>query len=165
MIPDNVLALIAKPKSNKRISIPDGNVYIPKNVALVEVSAEHSSVPVNVSNIKGTDVWFLQDSKFKQPKGIVQMKLHTNDNGFGSNNEGRVFAKLWERMQKEYQHELVSLAQQIGMIFFLEVDLDGISFFWKGYNNTLPKYISETISNMYKLGSLDKKKLENLFEQ
>ena len=51
------------------------------------------------------------------------------------------------------------------MIFFIEVNPEDITFYWKGYNNTLPQYISESLKNLYKMNDMDKKQMEALFDK
>jgi len=51
------------------------------------------------------------------------------------------------------------------MIFFIEVNPEDITFYWKGYNNTLPQYISESLKNLSKMNDMDKKEMEVLFDK
>jgi len=97
-IPDNVIAKISNP-SVKNVKIPEANALVPGDVTILAPNPEYTSKPVNVSTIPETDVWYMQDAKYKQPKGIVQLKmLVKDDTGFGI----RVFAKLWAMMQKDF---------------------------------------------------------------
>lgn len=54
------------------------------------------------------------------------------------------------------------MASKAGLLCNVEVNQDDISFVWKGYNDTLPAFITETTKSMKSLPNAkvnDKKKL------
>lgn len=79
----------------KSIDIPPENKLIPKKFEMVPFDEEYTGVPKFISEVKDTDVWFRQETKFRHPKGMVHMKLFTSDNGFGFFSESSVFSYVW----------------------------------------------------------------------
>ena len=86
----------------KKIGMPPQNELLPTNFDLVPVNEKFTKNPVFISTEPTVDIWYKQDALFKQPKGIVHMKLYTGDNGFGFFPESSVFAYVWAKVQQDF---------------------------------------------------------------
>ena len=52
----------------------------------------------------------MKDDKYEKPKGVVNMKIYTNDCRFGSDADARLFANFWNEIQGEYLREFSYMA-------------------------------------------------------
>lgn len=96
------------------------------------------------------------------PKAILQLKLYTNDLGFGKDVSGTLFALVWQKIVMLNSHEFLYQASKADMHSFIEVNSDDISITWKGYTDSMLSFIAETTKNVVSLPKAkynDKKKL------
>lgn len=133
------------------IDLPPSNHLIPQNFDILKLDAKYSQTPQEISVWADTDVWYLQDQMFSHPKGIVQMKIFTSDNGLGFFAETQIFTNIWKRVLKEIQHEYMYTASKTHMLFGTVINQDDVQFFWKGYNDTLLVFVYETLQTIVQL--------------
>lgn len=145
--------------------MPPKNHLIPRNFEILKLDPKHADAPRDISQWQDTKVWFLQDQMFSHPKGIVQMKIHTSDNGFGFFPEALVFAHLWKAVLKDLQHEYMYTASRVDMLFGIEINHDDVQFFWKGYNDTLFAFVYESLQFIVELKDYDYELLHEVFDQ
>ena len=144
MIEGDLLNAIVNPNpdlKNKVIDIPPENKLLPKKFEIVQTEEEYTGTPKFISEVKDTDVWFRQETKFRHPKGMVHMKLYTSDNGFGFFSESSVFAYVWAIVQQDYQHEYLYSCSKAGLEFKVEINPDDVEFQWKGFSDSLQGFI------------------------
>lgn len=79
---------------------------------------------------------------------MVNMKIYTADNKFGTSPDARVFANVWEHVSKEYMREFNYTAECANLNFDFYLMHDNISFTWTGFNDSMPNYISETLQKL-----------------
>jgi secreted Zn-dependent insulinase-like peptidase len=91
------------------------------------------------------DLWFQHDNKFLKPKGIVGLKVYTQDLNFGNCPVARVFAELWTKCFNEYIREFCYLADCADLSFTWNLCIDNLEFEWSGYSDSLPLYIEATL--------------------
>jgi secreted Zn-dependent insulinase-like peptidase len=90
----------------------------------------------------------MKDDKFERPKAHVSVKIYTNDNEFGINPKRRVFANVWKNAQDEYLREFKYMADCANLDFNVSLSYDNLNFGWSGFNDSMPSYISESISKL-----------------
>lgn len=95
-----------------------------------------------------TDLWYKKDDKFKRPKAVINMKIYTTDNGFGLQQESRMFANVWRGVQEEYLREFNYMADCANLSFDVNCVYDNISFSWSGFNDSMPNYVNETMNKL-----------------
>lgn len=162
---DDIKAKILTPKceiKSKKLDLPPPNNLIPKNFDVLDANESYSSKVQILKQWEDTDLWYKKDDKFQRPKAVVNMKLYTNDCDFGFNNETRVFASVWQNVQNEYLREFNYMADCANLHFAVSVMYDNIGFTWSGFNDSMPNYITESIS---KLQSMPQEDLRQIFDQ
>jgi len=73
------------------------------------------------------------------------MKLYTNDCMFGRTAQARVFVDVWNAMLKEYLREFNYTASMAELETNIAVYHDNLNFEWRGYNDSLPVFVVETL--------------------
>jgi secreted Zn-dependent insulinase-like peptidase len=129
-------------KSRCPFKLPEKNIMIPKNFQILEADEKYSNKPILLQQWIETDLWYKKDDKYQRPKAIVEMKIYTNDNGFGQNIKGRLFAHLWQRIVSEYLREFIYTSEMANVEFALVIQHNNFNFTFKGYNDTLGLFIS-----------------------
>lgn len=74
---------LKKPEINvqgKKLDLPPPNTLLPKNFDILADDESLSGAPVLLKAFDNSEVWYRKDDKFKRPKGIVSLKVYTNDN-------------------------------------------------------------------------------------
>lgn len=100
-------------------------------------------------------MWYLKDDKFKRPKAIIDVKLYTNDVMFGRTSQARVFIELWKGILQEYLREFYYMASMAEMEASMSAYHDNFNIQWKGYNDSLPTFVLETIKRIRNLKMQD----------
>jgi len=136
-ISGDLLKAIEKP-GKVSVDLHIANGLIPKNTEIVELDGNFCNEP----QVIDSGVYFMQDAKFRQPKGIVQLKMFSADIGYGTEPKALVFAHLWARVLSRYMQEDLYRATKAGFQFYSEFDSDDFSLLWKGYNEHLPRYVN-----------------------
>ena len=72
-----------------------------------KLSPDAITQPINLG--EESDIFFMQDYKFQQPKAIIQLAIYTNNCGFGETLDGLLFAKIWKQVFLEYASETLYL--------------------------------------------------------
>lgn len=90
------------------------------------------------------------------------MKLYTNDNRFGFDVNSRLFFKIWEEVVTEYLREFAYMAQQATLNSAISILHDNIDFSWRGFNDSMPNYITESLE---KVANMKNANVEGFFNQ
>mmetsp|Transcript_12503 Transcript_12503/g.21036 ORF Transcript_12503/g.21036 Transcript_12503/m.21036 type:complete len:243 (+) Transcript_12503:1089-1817(+) len=147
-IPDELLQKMKNPASpvgSKKLDLPPANNLIPKNFDVLAKQEDHSAKPKLIKKWEDCDLWYKKDDKFERPKAIVEMKIYTNDCGFGKNLEGRLFANVWREVQSEYLREFNYMADCANLSFDVVNMTDNLNFTWSGFNDSLQNYLKESV--------------------
>merc|ERR1711976_1159495 len=120
----------------KKLDLPPKNNLIPKNFGILAPNESYSKQPVLLKQYEDTHVWYHKDDKFEKPKGVVRMKLYTNDNRFGFDVNSRLFFKIWEEVSPEYLREFAYMAAQATLDSTISILHDNIDFAWRGFNDS-----------------------------
>ena len=67
---------------------------------------------------------------------------------FGRSELARVFVEVWKHVVYEYLREFNYMAEMASLNQFIINSHDSVNFAWSGFNDSLPKYIQETISRI-----------------
>jgi hypothetical protein len=94
---------------------------IPKKFDIYPKEILYSEKPVFLMQWDDTDLWFKKDDKFQRPRTIVEMKIYTNDNGFGQTIKGRLFAHLWQRIVTDYMREFLYTSEMAHVEFAIVI--------------------------------------------
>jgi len=133
---------------SKKIDLPPANTLIPKNFDILAKDQEKSSKPMLLKQWEDTDLWYKKDDKFERPKAIVSFKMYTTDNDFGQTAEARMFMTVWRSVMMEYMREFNYTAECANLEFTATVLHDNLNCVWSGFNDSMPNYITETISRL-----------------
>lgn len=95
---------------SKKLALPPHNKLIPKNFDILPANEAHSAKPVLLKQLPDTHVWYLKDDRFERPKAVVNMKIYTTDNNFGSDVNSRLFFNVWNEVNSEYLREFAYMA-------------------------------------------------------
>lgn len=127
------------------LDLPPPNTLLPTNFDILADDAKLSEKPQLLQIWDDTEVWYKKDDNFKRPKGIVSLKLYSNDNQFTNTPKGRLFVEVWNQCLTEVTREFAYMADCAGLSFESTMFSDNIGFKWSGYNSSLPVFIKETI--------------------
>lgn len=137
-------------------------MLIPTNFDILPKQAEYSAKPTLLKKWRGVDLWYKKDDKFERPKCKISMKIYTNDCSFGQTPESRMFAHLWTAILNEHMREFNYMANCANLHLQVTPKFNNISFEWSGFNDTMKKYIGES---MKKMGEMKQEDLRNKFNE
>jgi len=164
-IPEDLLKQMTEPACNtttKKIDLPPANTLIPKNFDILPKNEELSKKAHLLKQWDDCDLWYKKDDKFERPKAYINMKMYTGDNGFGSAPEKRLFALFWQSVQEEYLREFKYMADCANLNFTLSVLHDNLNLSFSGFNDSMPNYISESVTRLMQMKDAD---LKEIFDQ
>lgn len=159
---ESLMKSLKEPKINqqgKKLDLPPPNTLLPTNFDILAEDASKSALPLLLETFDNTEVWYKKDDRFKRPKGIVSLKLYTNDCA-ATKLEGRLFVELWSQCLNEFTREFTYMADCAGLKFNHFMMSDNVSFDWSGYNDSLPNFIVETVQQVKKMKVAD---IEEIF--
>lgn len=143
------------------MDLPPPNNLLPKNF---EILPEDHSLSQRVKLLKtweDTELWYKKDDKFKRPKGIVNVKIYTNDCLFSQTAYGRMFSEVWKEVLEEYLREFLYMAACADLNFEIAVAPDNIAITWSGFNDSLSIFALETVKRIKEMKTAD---LNEIFE-
>lgn len=76
--------------------------------------------------------------------------------------EHKVFALVWSQVVDAYLCEFNYMARLADSSFELWIELESIHYQWSGYNDSMAKYVEETLLRIQKMRSAD---VEKIFSQ
>lgn len=129
-----------KPQYHQRLSLPERNVFIPKNLVVKATSMlpasdgqAGKSVPMLLVNNEDLKLWFLQDRKFHSPKAELnfRFKLPVLNNSLENAARAQLFAALITDQLNEYAYP-ASLA---GLTFSVKANARGLEVNVAGYTD------------------------------
>lgn len=92
---------------------------------------------------------------------MIDMKIYTNDCMFGRTPQGRVFSEVWNNMIKEYLREFFYTASVAELECGIALYHDNININWKGYNDSLPTFVKETLKRIKSFNSSENEDIFN----
>jgi len=156
--------MINKPNcviTSKKLDLPPPNTMIPKNFDVLAENKALSEKATLIFQDENTDLWYRKDDQYKQPKGIVKMRIATKDNGYGNSIEGRLFAQIWHRVLDEHLKEYTYMAEQATLSFSTAVNINDVDIQWSGFNDSMPNFIKETLIKIGQMKDADTREIFN----
>jgi secreted Zn-dependent insulinase-like peptidase len=130
--------------NGKKLDLPPLNKLLPTNFDILPEDAKLSHQPQLLQAWEDTEVWFMKDDEFKRPKGIVNLKLYSNEKS-AKTPEGRLFLEVWNECLTEYRREFCYMADLANLSFDHSLGASDVKFKWAGYNTSLPNFIDATV--------------------
>lgn len=138
-------------QNGKQLDLPEPNTLLPTNFDILEPDVNLSSRPVLLQAWDDCELWYKKDDTFKRPKGIISLKLYTNDNQFSRTPAGRLFLEVWRECFNEFTREFSYTADCAGLAFNCNNYADNVGFEWSGYHSSLSTYVQQTIELLIKM--------------
>ena len=151
----------SSPQGKKKLDIPPHNNLLPKNLDVLSPQPDLSKQPILVQVWDDADLWYQKDDKFLRPKAVIDMKLYTNDCSFGRTPQGRVFVDVFNECLKETLREFFYMASQAELEATISAYHDNINFKWKGYSDSLPTFVDETLKRIRAFNPADNEDIFN----
>ena len=148
--------------SKANLGLPRANNLIPKNFDILPKHSEFAQEPKLLKQWPNADLWYKKDDKFDRPKSVVSLKIYTNDCHLGLKPEARVFANVWTQILSEHLREFNYMANCANLSFTVSPMFDNVDFQWSGFNDSMPKYIDESIAKLTAMKDAD---LQKTFDQ
>lgn len=129
-----------KPMYHQRLSLPERNIFIPKNLVLktpsmlpVAEGQAGKNVPALLINNDDLKLWFLQDRKFRSPKAELnfRFKLPILNNSLENTARTQLFAALITDQLNEYAYP----ARLAGLTFSVKANSRGLEVNVAGYTD------------------------------
>ncbi len=129
-----------KPPYHQRLSLPERNIFIPKNMALktqsilaVQDDQKKRNLPVLVTNNDQLKMWFMQDKVFRLPKAElnVRFKLPTLNHSLENAARAQLFSALICDQLNEYAYP----ARLAGLEFTFNANARGLELKVSGYSD------------------------------
>ena len=148
--------------SKTNLGLPKANNLIPKNFDILPKHSEFSQEPKLLKQWPDADLWYKKDDKFDRPKSVVSLKIYTSDCHLGLKPEARVFANVWTQILNEHLREFNYMANCANLSFTVSPMFDNVDFQWSGFNDSMPRYIDESITKLTEMKDSD---LQKTFDQ
>ena len=72
-------------------------------------------MPVLLSNVDNSEIWFKQDDTFDKPCVFINAKIFIRDCDFGLDPIVNIYANLWKGMLEEHLRERSYMAKKAGI--------------------------------------------------
>jgi insulysin len=141
-IPKNIIdRLLNPPPADKLIpalNFPLPNPFIPEKFDIKE-NSEKTEFPRLIRDNKWCKIWHKQDYTFKQPKGIISVKLYTPLAYLDP--ESALKTQLFGEILKEELNDYSYYAHTAGVNFSIGILTDGIEICVSGYDDKLDQLL------------------------
>jgi insulysin len=140
-----------KPQYHQKLTLPERNIFIPKNFVVKAPSMLPSSdgqagknVPALLINSDDLKVWFLQDRKFRSPKAELnfRFKLPALNNSLENVARTQLFAALITDQLNEYAYP----ASLVGLTFNVKANSRGLDLNVAGYTDKQSLLMNKILS-------------------
>ncbi|MEH6584374.1 MAG: insulinase family protein [Halioglobus sp.] len=116
-----------------KLSLPVPNEFIADNVSLKEIAKDNPAVPAVVFEGERQKIWFVQDDKFRIPKGATYINFRSP--AVGQSAEQTAAAVLYTALLIDSVNEYAYPALLAGLNFNLYKHAQGISLRISGYDD------------------------------
>lgn len=143
-----------KTAHRQKLSLPERNVFVPKNIALKTASMlpmqegqSSSSLPSLIVSNDQLQLWFLQDTLFRTPKAELnfRFKLPMLNNSLENAARLQLFSVLLMDQLNEYAHP----ARLAGLTFSFSPHARGLDINVKGYTDKQSLLVNKIVASMY----------------
>lgn len=147
-IPD-ILEL--KPQYHQKLSLPERNIFIPKNFVLkapamlpsTDTSVDKNN-PVLILNSENVKLWFLQDKKFRSPKAELNFRFKLPM--LNSSLENAARAQLYTALIADQLNEYAYPASLVGSSFKIKANARGFELNVAGYTDKQSLLMNKILS-------------------
>ena len=137
---------------NDIFDYPPENNFIPKNFDILPPPEKISKYPEKILSNKNMEVWYLQDTIFKKPKGFLVAQFITPiDLCDFSEIKLRILSNILENMIKIELGEFLYMAESAEVNIKISLDFDKINISINGFNDSLKKGMKEIITKIQNL--------------
>ena len=145
-IDTDLLARWSNPGAIEQLSIKSLNPFVAQNFQPKSDSAESRTIPKQLLQTEGLDVWHLQDSQFKQPRAAINLAILTPE--VQASAESVIASTLLTRMMRELQNETLYDAALAGLSADLYPHSRGLSLKVSGYDDRLSDLFTSQLNNL-----------------
>ena len=144
---------------------PPENKFVPKNLDIFplenqENKQKYPELIVNEENCKG---YFLQDSEFNLPKGMIKTRINFIKNlNHNSDIKNEIISHLLKKIIKLELNEILYMAEESSVEFEFKIYYDKIEISIKGFNDSLKRGLEEFLCKIQNL-ELDIEKHKEMF--
>lgn len=90
--------------------MPPPNPFIPSNLDVLPYNKNFTETEF-LQNWDEGHLYYHKDNKFERPKGYVNMKFYTSDEGFDSPQDKIMFSRVWSLVLNEHMSETDYMAE------------------------------------------------------
>ena len=137
---------------NDIFDYPPENNFIPKNFDILPLPEKLNKYPEKIISHKNMEVWYLQDTIFKKPKGLLVAQFITPiDLCDFSELKLRILSTILENIIKVELGEFLYMAESAEVKINISIDVDKINISIDGFNDSLKKGMKEIITKIQNL--------------
>ena len=144
---------------------PPENKFIPKNLEIFPApqTDEIQKYPQIIFDKENCKAFFLQDTQFKLPKGIIKFRIYFTKN-LCNNSEikNEIIGKLLKKIIKLELNEILYMAEEGKVKFKLKIFYDKLELMISGYNDSLKSGLIEFLNFIQNLELTPEKHKEKL---
>ena len=145
---------------------PPENKFVPKNLGIfpIENPETKSKYPELIINCENCKAYFLQDSEFNLPKGMIKLKINFIKNlNHNSEIKNEIISHLLKKIIKLELSEILYMAEESNVEFKFKIFYDKIEISINGFNDSLKSGLEEFLSRIQNL-ELNLEKHKEIFE-
>lgn len=132
--------------AQENLYLPAPNAFIADDVALVKIDQDNPAVPTVALQLERQKIWFMQDDKFRVPKGATYINFRSPQ--VGQTVEQTAAAVLYAALLKDEVNEYAYPALLAGLNFDFYKHAQGISLRVTGYNDKQALLLEELLAEV-----------------
>ena len=141
------------------LHLPQANEFIADDVSLVTVDADNSPTPEVVLELARQKIWFMQDEKFRIPRGATYINFRSPEVGLSA--QQTAAAVLYTALLRDQVNEFAYPALLAGLSFNIYKHAQGISLRISGYDDKQSVLLQQLLAVMGK-PQFDPRRFENI---
>ena len=145
---------------NENLKLHEPNEYIPNDLQLVEREQEEHKFPQLIKRDKLSELWFLQDNKFKTPRAFYALFLQ---NPFFRDFAVYYAMKIYCDLARESLRKFSLYAGSAGMSYCFYPTRDGLLLEVRGYSEKLLLFLGQILDHLVRF-DFSKERFEKIKE-
>ena len=146
-----------------KFDYPPENKFAPKNLEIFQVPKSENNkakYPELILNEENCKAYFLQDSEFNLPRGIIKFRIYFVKNLLNNSEaKNEIISHLLKKIIKLELNEILYMAEESDVKFKYKLYYDKLEIQIKGFNDSLKRGLQEFLTNIQNLEiSLEKHK-------
>ena len=154
-IGDKAFNDLKNPPKSVDMFYPDENKFIPYNLTLID------EIPHLIRDDSLGRIWFKFDTRFKQPKVYLSLRIETP--AVYDTARNHLLSKLYEAAVREGLNELVYPLQMAGLSYSLSTNDEGVVLTIGGYSERIDDLMKLVTKNLTEI-RIDEQKFNNIKE-